>query len=308
MRLVHLEVYVFGAGSLGCAIGGILARKHTVTLIGRRPLVEAVRRKGLVMRGDIRRVVPLRAFTDLKGLESPRLIIVTTKAYDTAVAAESCADIADKDTMVLTLQNGLGNAELLRERFGRRAFAGSTTMGAAMLSPGVVKVSGLGRTIIGADMDRAGARVIARAFAECGIRASTTFNSAGVIWEKAIVNACMNPITAVLRVRNGVLVENPVVRRLMMAVCDECVQVALAEGVRLPSRDVRARVRWVCRETAGNLSSMLQDVMRGKRTEIREITGAICSRGDRHGIETPLNRALLAMVESLELAHRPGKG
>lgn len=303
-----MDVHVFGAGSLGCALGGFLARRNEVTLIGRAPIMEPIRRNGLRILGDAQFKVRPRAVTSIEGLQPPRLILVATKAYDTPEAVRSCAMIADDHTLVLTLQNGLGNLEALRAEFGGRAFGGATTMGAAMISPGTVRISGSGRTVIGADMDRQGAREIAHALEECGLRAVTTANTLGEIWAKAIVNACINPTAAVLRVPNGQLIVDRTVSRFIEAVCDECVRIALAEKVRLPARDMVARVRSVCRETSGNKSSMLQDVLRGKRTEIREITGAICSCGERHGIQAPLNSALLAMVESLEADIGSAKG
>jgi len=304
----HMDVCVFGAGSLGCAVGGFLARTNKVTLVGRSAVVEAINRDGLRVFGDARFRTWPRAVESVEGLQPPGLVIVTTKAYDTREAVKSCARVADNDTLVLTLQNGLSNLRLLRGEFGSRAFGGTTTMGAFMRVPGSVKVSGLGRTVIGADADSRGARAIVRTFRRSGLMASATDNIEGEIWAKAIINASINPTAAVLRVPNGALVSDRTIARLIDAICEESVRVAAAEGVRLPTKDMTARVRAVCRATSENFSSMLQDILRGKRTEINEITGAICAHGARNNLATPLNSALLAMVSSLETKTRVAKG
>ena len=154
--------------------------------------------------------------------------------------------------MVLTLQNGLGNLEILREWKGRRAFGGVTTMGATLLEPGRVRISGLGTTLIGSDADARGARVIAEAFASSGIPASASSDIVGEAWQKAVVSACINPTTAILGVANGRLLESSVIRRLLSDVCRECVAVASCEGVHLSSRELWNRALKVARGKARN--------------------------------------------------------
>lgn len=294
-----MRICVFGAGSLGSALGGILARKHRVSLVARRDNVSAIMRDGLRLTGDVRSRVRLDACETVEGVHPPELLIITTKAYDTGEAVDQCRDWVTKDTRVLTLQNGLGNLELLRKWLGARAFGGTISMGAELTRPGVVRVSGLGDTVIGADKDPEGASRIVEAFSSCGFSASADMNTAGHIWAKAIVNACINPTSAVLDVSNGSLVDNPVISRFMNEVCQECELVASANGIMLPNASMRARVRAVARDTSENISSMLQDVRRGRRTEISQINGAFRDIGARKGIHTPLNSALTAMVETL---------
>jgi 2-dehydropantoate 2-reductase len=294
-----MEICVFGAGSLGSALGGILLTHNDVTLVGRRENMSAVRRGGLKLVGDVSTAVRLEARETVRGMRSPELVIITTKAYDTADAIRVCRPCVDDRTMVLTLQNGLGNLELLRAWKRSRAFGGTTTMGANLVLPGKVVVSGLGTTVIGSDLDPDGARAIASAFASCGLETATSNRIHDAIWLKAIVNASINPIAAALRVPNGRLIESKIISRLMRDVCVECESVARADAI-----DVRAgasyhRARAICEDTRKNMSSMLQDVLRGRRTEIDQINGAICAVGDRHGIPTPLNDALVAMISSM---------
>jgi 2-dehydropantoate 2-reductase len=303
-----MRICVFGAGALGSAIGGLLVNHHDVVLVGRRPHVRAIRSNGLRLLGDKRGCLRVAAVESLAGVSPADLVVLTTKAYDTQEAVAAMRLWADERTSVLTLQNGLGNLEILRKWKGPRAFGGVTTMGATLLGPGRVRVAGLGETVIGSDVDPSGARAIAAAFSVSGIRASTRPDILTEIWKKAAVSACINPTTAVLGVANGRLLESQVIRRLLLGICEECALVASCEGVDLRARGLWSRAMKVARNTARNRSSMLQDVERGKRTEICQISGAFASLGDEHGISTPLNDVLAAMVGTLENVPRAQKG
>ena len=129
----------------------MLAQNHDVTLVGRDGHVRAVNKRGLRLSGDVSLTAKVKATMSPSGIHSPDLLLVSTKAYDTESAIEACRKHVGPDTVVLTLQNGLGNLELLRAWKGQLAFGGTTTMGAALVSPGIVRVSGLGQTVIGAD-------------------------------------------------------------------------------------------------------------------------------------------------------------
>ena len=301
-----MRIIVFGAGSLGCAIGGILAQKHEVTLVGRKENMDAVKRNGLHLTGDVETTLNVRTRETVEGLDPPDLMLLTTKAYHTKSVVDALMRLPWTDTPVLTLQNGLGNLELIRAWKGPQAFGGTTTMGASLLSPGNVRISGLGRTIIGSDLDALGAKRLAEAFSACGLIVDVKVDVAAEIWAKAIVNACINPLTAILRVPNGKLLESETVSRLMSELCDECIAVAKAAGVVVPDMMMN-RVSAVAADTAENRSSMLRDVELGRRTEILQMNGMMCKVGSHHGVRTPLNRAMTAMIEALE-PDRPEKG
>jgi 2-dehydropantoate 2-reductase len=297
-----MRICVFGAGALGSALGGILAGRNDVFLVGRKPHVEAIRKHGLVLQGDLSRTVRLPAFTDVSRVAPPELILMTTKAYDTGSAIKECRIWVTGETAVLTLQNGLGNLEELREWKGRRAFGGTTTLGSTMISPGKVRISGLGRTMIGSELDPGFSKMLVRVFTESGIPSCFSENITSEMWVKAIVSACINPLTAILRVPNGSLLESKAISRLVLEVSRECERVARAHGIELPQSRMYPPVRAVARDTAKNLSSMLQDVMNGHRTEIDQINGAIWKLSEEHGLDAPLNNTLTAMVQSLEPA------
>jgi len=248
----------------------------------------------------------LPARTDLRMVDPPELLILTTKSYDTAGAVEQCRPWAGDDLMVLTLQNGLWNFEQLRAWKRLDAFGGTTTMGATLVAPGRVRIAGLGRTLIGSEDNPEGALHIIRAFASCGIPAEHSHDIEAEIWGKVIISSCINPLTAILRVPNGKLLKSETLVRLMREISREGVSVARSMGVILPARNMHARARSVARDTSANFSSMLQDVMKNKRTEIFQINGAISDLARRQGIEAPLNRALTAMVQALEPAVRRG--
>jgi 2-dehydropantoate 2-reductase len=244
----------------------------------------------------------VEAAEEIDGLPEPDLVVLTVKAYQTRSAVDLLANATWPNACVVTLQNGLGNLEVLRQWKGAKAFGATTTMGASLVSPGEVRLSGLGRTVVGADMDEPGARRIAEAFSSCGLNVDVRRDIAGEIWAKAVVNCCINPLTAVLRVPNGKLLESPTVSRLMSEICLECSAAAIAAGVALPEGRMIDRVRAVAEDTASNRSSMLRDIELGRRTEIAQLNGAVCRVGSQHGIPTPLNRAMVAMVEALEPA------
>lgn len=295
-----MKICVFGAGSLGSAVGGLLADCHDVTLVGRTVNIAPISQSGLVIRGVINRKVRIDASDSIDELSPPDLLVVATKAYSTSSVVEACADWIRDDTVVLTLQNGLGNLEQLRSWRGDKAFGGTTTMGAYLTEPGTVRIASVGKTIIGSDLDDASADSIAAAFRASGIPAETERDILSEMWAKAIVNASINPLTAVLRVPNGDLLRSGTLTRLIAEICSEGEAVAQASDIALPVRSIYERTCAVAKETARNKSSMLRDIELGRRTEIDSINGHICRRGDLVGVPTPLNGLLVSLVKSLE--------
>jgi 2-dehydropantoate 2-reductase len=158
----------------------------------------------------------------------------------------------------------------------------------------------MGTTVVGADLDPEGARSISELIARSGIPSIVRTDIESEIWSKAIVNACINPLTAVLRVPNGRLLDSDVILRLMSEICVECTDVATYAGITLPEGRAIDRVLGVAKNTSGNRSSMLRDVELGRRTEIGQINGMIRKIGVVGGIPVPLNRALTSMIEAME--------
>jgi 2-dehydropantoate 2-reductase len=230
------------------------------------------------------------------------LALVLVKSYQTEAAAETARQVLSPDGLVITLQNGLGNLEILADRVGvERATLGVTSAGATVLGPGQVRVAALGATTLGTRPEIDGRlRVVAELFNTAGFETILSSNLDGLVWGKLVVNAGINPLTALLRVPNGVLLDIPTAAELMAGAAQEAAQVAAVHGIQLPYADPVAQVRDVARRTATNRSSMLQDVLRRSRTEIDAINGAIARVAGQLGVPAPVNRTLAQLVRALE--------
>ena len=280
-----------------------------MTLIHRDPsIVRAIRNNGIGLRetdNTLTRVrVPIRRGpTMLPGTE---VLVIAVKAYDTKAMAASYRRMVPLETSVLSLQNGLGNIETLQSVLKNEVLAGSTTEGAFSLGPGFVVHTGRGLTVIGdpqGTKSDTGLR-IKIAFENAGFQTKISSNMAGVLWTKAIVNAAINPLSGLTRLPNGALAKSAEIRKIGFRVMDEGISVSRAERVRLAG-DPRKLWRRILLSTKANKSSMLQDIERGKMTEIRQLNGAILSRGKKRGIETPINGILTKLVLGIEESSKP---
>lgn len=301
-----MRVVVLGAGALGSFLGAQLAAKHEVTLVGRRPHVDVVRAQGLRVSGLTEFVARPHAVARAADVAAPPdLLLVTVKAYDTTRAIAEAAPLLGPETRVLTLQNGLGNVEALLERVApSRLLAGAITVGVTFVEPGHVRHAGIGYLRLGApEAPRAEAEPVAAALRAAGLPAEVVDDVAAELWAKVVVNVAINPLSAITGLLNGSLLEQPELRAVMERAAEEAIDVARAAGVQLPE-DAALRPRQVAERTAKNKSSMLQDVERGRRTEIDALCGAIVREGRARGVDTPVNLALLGLVKGIELSTR----
>jgi 2-dehydropantoate 2-reductase len=293
-----MDVVVHGAGSLGTLVGGLLARAHDVTLVGRDPHVSAVQDEGLRVDGVESVAVSPDATTDGTGL-SGDLAIVTVKAFDTEAAARELA--TGTFETVLSLQNGMGNEEALAQSLSCPVLAGTTTHGALLATAGAVEWTGRGEIVLGPWHSGAmePARRVARAFENGGLAVTVEEDMQARLWEKLAVNAAINPVTALARIENGKLVSGPASDCAQEA-AREVATVARAEGVDLSEERAVTRAREVAEATATNQSSMYQDVAAGRRTEIDAICGFVCERAADAGLAVPVNRTLRDLVRGWE--------
>jgi 2-dehydropantoate 2-reductase len=295
-----MDVLVFGAGSLGSLVGGVLATAHDVTLVGRDPHVEAVRDDGLRISGVEALETRPAATTDGRGA-SADLAVVTVKAYDTAAAAHILA--AGDIGVVCSLQNGMGNENVLSDHLDAPVLAGATTIGARLNGPGHVKWLGNGTVTLGpwrpAD-DMATAERVVEAFEAAGFDTDATADARALLWEKLAVNAAINPVTALARVQNGAVAEPPL-SDLAETTAVEAARIARADGVSLSAAEARTAVETVARATARNRSSMHRDVARGRRTEIGAINGYVADRASHLDRSAPVNRTLTALIRGWEV-------
>jgi 2-dehydropantoate 2-reductase len=229
------------------------------------------------------------------------VVIVAVKAYDTEAVAAALAPVLPGDTVVATVQNGLGNLETLRAALqGRAVVAGATAIGANRPSPGRVVIAGVGETVVAGEP--AAVAAVAAVLRAAGLPIMVASDPDAVVWEKAIVSAAINPVAALLGVSNGALLGDSDAGRLQAAVVEEACAVARACGATADDTALLERVRAVCAATAANRCSLLADLDAGRRTEIDAITGAIVERGRGAGVPVAANEALFHLVRAREHA------
>jgi len=309
---------IAGAGALGSVFGGLLReREHDVTLLGREPHLRAIQKDGLRIDGiwGEHFAAGFACAENASDLTGPfDVALVCVKSYDTAGIATQIAPVLASDGIVLSLQNGLGNVEMLEEHFGAARVLGARVIfGAVVDAPGRARVTVYAEPVLvgpwcamSADPRHALAHKWADIFAACGIPSEYTGQLPAALWAKVFYNAALNPLGALLSLHYGALPERPEVRAAMDRVIDEAFEVAIAEGVRLPWSDAAAyRDVFYDRlvpSTYDHRSSMLQDLERGRRTEIDAINGAVWRRGNARGMSAPYNETLTRLVHAREQA------
>lgn len=293
-----MRTAVMGAGAVGCYYGGMLARAgHEVVLIGRPQHVEAVKRKGLFLEAlDFQEHLPMRASTDASSVEGAELVLCCVKSTDTADAAMEMKPYLMPDTLVLSLQNGVDNAERLQVMLGRDVFPAVVYVATEMAGPGHVKHHGRGDLVIGPS---ANSEKLATVFTEAGVPMEISDNVAGALWAKLILNCAYNALSAITQMPYGRLVQGEGVEDMMRDVVDECLAVAHSENVEIPG-NIWEAVLGIARTMPTQISSTAHDVTRGKPSEIDHLNGYVLARGKARGISTPVNRALHSMVKLLE--------
>ncbi len=301
-----MKIGIIGAGAMGSLFGAMLSKVSEVYLVDiDKEHVEAIRNKGLVVRNIDGTKSSHDLFVTTRYEELPckvDLAIVFTKSYHTRDAAETALVVLEPSGVALTMQNGVGNLEILRDVLGEEhAVAGVTSHGGDFIGPGKVRHAGKGSThIAGLACKGKLLEDVVRTFNAAGIETGLSDDVESLIWGKLIVNVGINALTAIFRVKNGVIGKVPECVGIMRRAVSEAVQVAAAQGVRLPYEDPYAQVMKVCEATAANRASMLQDVLKGARTEIGAINGAIARKGEALGIDTPVNLLLTQIVVALE--------
>ena len=299
-----MNFLVVGPGAMGCLFAGHLKKAgHQVVILDyKEERANHINGNGISLEGvggDFN--VQVSAVTEKPSLKI-HVALVCVKAYQTDEVAQTLSSWLDPDVMVLTLQNGLGNFETLKKKLGdKRVLGGVTAEGATVLGPGHVRHAGRGPTIIGpAGPDDGPAANIVSAFSDAGFDIRAVDEVDDLIWGKLIVNVGINALAAITKLKNGRLPDIDATRQVMKEAVLEAVKVADVKGIKLPFPDPIERVLEVCRGTADNIASMLQDVLAQRATEIRFINGAIVSEGRSLGIPTPVNFTLSCLVEAFQ--------
>lgn len=300
-----------GAGGIGCYIGGLLARAGApVTLIGRPRHVEAIARDGLRIESvtfDER--VRLAASCDPAALAGAQLVLVCVKTVDTEEAARQMAPHLAPEALVISLQNGLDNADRLRAHLVGHVFPAVIYVAAEMAGPGHVKHNGGSQVFTGDDLGADPGRrdAIAGAVATLdrgGVDCRLSDDIRVELWGKLASNCSFNAISALAHATCGQMVADAAVHGVMRRVIDETVAVGRAEGVPLDADAIATAVFRVGAIMPNAVSSTFQDIGAGRHTEIDDLNGAVVRRGGHYGIRTPVNATLHAMVKMLESAAR----
>ncbi len=298
-----MKIAIIGAGALGSLFGGLLAQSgHDVWLYNPRlkEHIDKIRKEGLCIEqnGEEKRIA-VKATCDIAEIKEAELVGIFVKAYDTEEAVKGALSIVGPKTLVLSVQNGLGNLDIMaRYVHKNRLLGGTTAQGATLLGPGQIKWAGRGPTRIGLlEPSPKVASSIIDMLNEAGIETFWEDDIERAVWQKLLINAGINALTALFGVKNGALISDKSLNEIMRAVLQEAVTVAKKRGFHFASDEIIRRTEEVCHKTAENLSSMLQDVQRGKQTEIDYINGAIVKEAEQLGIPTPLNRLLTLLVK-----------
>ena len=300
-------ILILGTGALACLFAArYSAAGAPVTLLGTWPEgLEAIRQQGvrLVEVNGREQAYPVQVVDNPRACAGARQALVLVKSWQTGRAARQLAVCLAEDGLALTLQNGLGNRQALEQALGAsRVALGVTTVGANLLGPGRVRPAGEGTITLG---EHAGILPVVEGLRIAGFTVELTSDPTGLLWGKLVINAAINPITALLGIANGELLERPQARWLAAATAREAAEVARAQGIHLPYPDPEAAVEGVAGRTAANRSSMLQDVQRKAPTEIDAICGAIVMAGEQWGVPTPVNRTLWMLVKSMNKLKTP---
>lgn len=309
-----MRIAIVGVGAMGCLLGAGLSTVAEVTLLGHWPeRMATLRRDGLKLEqpdGHIdHHQLAVEEHADAIGRVD--LAIIAVKSRQTGAAARAADCLLGPAGLALTLQNGLNNRSALRRVLGaHRVALGVTSEGATTISPGLVRHAGRGQTYLGRDSDlgqvqQAILSDLATLLNRAGFETHLVEDTDGLVWSKLAVNAAINPLTALLRVPNGFLIEHEELVDVMRRTAAEVAAVATELGVSLPSDDLGERAISVARATAANRSSMLQDIERGAPTEIKAICGSVVRAGRKVRVRTPLNQRLCRLVAQIEDGNAP---
>jgi len=298
-----LRVLVFGMGAIGSVFAARLSKRHEVVGICRGEHYEEIKRNGLKLRGGTEGRFSIRVYRGLKELDEKTfdLVLIATKSYDLKKALKAIKDVTF--SYLMTVQNGLGLIDILEEVIGRsRVIYGITYNAAVLVRPGVVNHVFLGETVIKSLVDDPFDEYLVKELRSVGLPARKSDNILKDIWLKGTVNCVINPLTAILREKNGIIREKwDLLSDVVSGVVTECLEAAKIDGVDLGSpQELLDLIKDVSLRTSENRSSMLQDILKGRRTEIEFLNCYVASRLESIGKKAPYNRALCALIRSME--------
>ncbi len=302
-----MKFLIVGPGAMGCLFAARLKKAgHDVTLLDHNEKrADLINRQGIRVEGILGEYTVQVPLVTGEPNDVPDAVAICVKANETKQALKNIMPGIGPKACVFTLQNGLGNVEILQEIVGKdRTIGGITAEGATLLGKGHVRHAGQGDTKFGSDVQIGDVlQKIVSAFNDAGFKTQAADNMNSLVWGKLIINVGINALTAITRLKNGRLPDVEGTMKIMETAVREAVAVAVAKGVVLPYPDPLARVIEVCRATADNVASMLQDVLKQRITEVEFINGAIVREGKALGISTPINQTLTSLVQAIQMTY-----
>jgi 2-dehydropantoate 2-reductase len=311
-----MKIVIVGPGAMGCLFAAFLAKslpagrqvKEEIWLLDKnKERANQINKQGIIVEGISGNwQASVKATADTGDIGSADWIIICVKSYDTKEAIIHTSSLVSEHSRLITLQNGIGNIEIIGEVIGAdKVIGGVTNLGATLLDVARVRHAGRGETVIGRIDGKIPVelRYIREIFNKVGLETRISRDIKGLLWSKLIINVGINALTAITRLNNGRLIEFEWTHRILREAVTEATRIAKRKRIKLIYDDPLAKVEAVCEATATNVSSMLQDVLRKKRTEIDFINGVIVRQGQGLGIPVPVNSMLVDLVKTIEASY-----
>lgn len=298
------RIAVVGAGAVGGYFGGMLARVGApVIFIGRAAFIDAVKQNGLFLDTvQFQEHVRVEASTDLSAIRNAEIVLFCVKTTDTVATAKQLATIVSPRAVLISMQNGVDNAEQIESASGLRAFAAAVYVAASVPTPGTVKHVGRGDLVLGPENEIT--TRVASVFTRAGVPCRISENLDGDLWTKLVWNCALNAISALGKAKYGDILASEDAKELLQRTIFEVLAVAKAAGISLPvfenPQAAIAGAYKVAESMAATRSSTAQDMARGKKTEIDSLNGFIVRRGRELNVPTPINHALYTLVKLAE--------
>lgn len=293
--MIFNRIFVLGSGAVGSTFGALLSKREDVTLIGRKAHVDAINSNGLFLYGEFEGRYNVKADTEIREIPSNSLVILSTKVTGSRRAIEGIRHLVKKDTIMLLVQNGLGIEEIVKRILpDHEVIRAVATLGAEFLEPG--KISNV--VLIKIDLEKSrSSEKIATLLKDCELVAEISDDINMQVWTKLTINSVLNPLTAIFQVRGNEIITDAL-RPVRHGIVDECLRVAQAEGI-----EIDPAIKEMIDEGVANFfnySSMCQDMIKKKKTEIDFLNGKVVELGKKHNIPTPFNELVVAFIKFLE--------
>jgi len=304
-----MKIVIVGPGAIGTLLAAFLSKsKEEIWILDyKKDRAEKLKIKGVSLEGTGGNIeAKPKVSCDAKDIGKADLIIICVKSYDTKNAITQCKTLSTDKTSILTLQNGLGNIEIITETLGsERVIGGVTNLGSTLIDTGKAIYAGKGETIIGRLDGKVTIelRMVREIFNKVGLETRISHDIKTILWSKLIINTGINALAGITRLKNGKLIEFEGTRKIMRLAVTEAVRIAKRKRIKLIYDDPLAKVEAVCEATAENVSSMLADVLCKKQTEVDFINGVILRLGQELNIPVPVNALLVDLIKTIETSY-----